>query len=139
MLSEVVRPWTSSRAEAIRSLALKLRAWGLRDATGWCKVLLQHEKIRECAVVGKPDETWGEKAWHVKLLAELWSGDCCVRLREGCRADDQGARKAHTLLAFYWHFHACSGAKRVGERAVGFLQGHGPKELHVYHVSFVSS
>ena len=26
------------------------------------EVLLQHEKIRECAVVGKPDETWGEKA-----------------------------------------------------------------------------
>ena len=26
------------------------------------QVLLQHDKIRECAVVGKPDETWGEKA-----------------------------------------------------------------------------
>ncbi|CAK8998483.1 unnamed protein product [Durusdinium trenchii] len=25
-------------------------------------VLLQHENIRECAVVGKPDATWGEKA-----------------------------------------------------------------------------
>lgn len=23
-------------------------------------VLLTHEKIKECAVIGKPDETWGE-------------------------------------------------------------------------------
>lgn len=31
-------------------------------------VLLQHEKIRECAVVGKPDETWGEKVTAVCVL-----------------------------------------------------------------------
>ena len=33
----------------------------------WFEVLLQHEKIRECAVVGKPDETWGEKAWAKRV------------------------------------------------------------------------
>lgn len=41
------------------------------------QVLLQHEKIRECAVVGKPDETWGEKAHlHYKLehLSNTWHG-----------------------------------------------------------------
>eukprot|EP00930_Biecheleria_cincta_P100514 TRINITY_DN92147_c0_g1_i1.p1 TRINITY_DN92147_c0_g1~~TRINITY_DN92147_c0_g1_i1.p1 ORF type:complete len:577 (-),score=122.93 TRINITY_DN92147_c0_g1_i1:80-1783(-) len=31
-------------------------------------VLLQHPKIRECAVVGKPDETWGEKVTAVCVL-----------------------------------------------------------------------
>jgi len=31
-------------------------------------VLLQHEKIIECAVVGKPDETWGEKVTAVCIL-----------------------------------------------------------------------
>lgn len=31
-------------------------------------VLLQHEKIRECAVVGKPDETWGEKVTAVCVM-----------------------------------------------------------------------
>ncbi|CAE7813340.1 Acsf3 [Symbiodinium sp. CCMP2456] len=31
-------------------------------------VLLQHDKIRECAVVGKPDETWGEKVTAVCVL-----------------------------------------------------------------------
>merc|ERR1711920_492074 len=31
-------------------------------------VLLQHEKIKECAVIGKPDETWGEKVTAVCVL-----------------------------------------------------------------------
>lgn len=31
-------------------------------------VLLQHENIRECAVVGKPDATWGEKVTAVCVL-----------------------------------------------------------------------
>lgn len=31
-------------------------------------VLLQHDLIRECAVVGKPDETWGEKVTAVCVL-----------------------------------------------------------------------
>lgn len=31
-------------------------------------VLLQHEKIKECAVIGKPDETWGEKVTAVCIL-----------------------------------------------------------------------
>ena len=41
------------------------------------EVLLQHEKIRECAVVGKPDETWGEKApvhYKLELLSSTWHG-----------------------------------------------------------------
>lgn len=31
-------------------------------------VLLTHEKIKECAVIGKPDETWGEKVTAVCVL-----------------------------------------------------------------------
>lgn len=55
-----------------RSLEKLLCGFGSAESTVLCEsvsamfvvtqVLLQHEKIRECAVVGKPDETWGEKA-----------------------------------------------------------------------------
>ncbi|CAK0798677.1 unnamed protein product [Prorocentrum cordatum] len=43
-------------------------------------VLLQHERIRECAVLGQPDETWGEK---VTAVCVLEGGDLTLKeLRE---------------------------------------------------------
>eukprot|EP00440_Ansanella_granifera_P044894 gb/GFBE01048655.1/.p1 GENE.gb/GFBE01048655.1/~~gb/GFBE01048655.1/.p1 ORF type:complete len:575 (+),score=152.72 gb/GFBE01048655.1/:1-1725(+) len=41
-------------------------------------VLLQHAAIRECAVVGKPDETWGEKVTAVCVLEK----DAKLELKE---------------------------------------------------------
>ena len=47
-----------------------------------------------------------------------------MRLGEGCRADTQGPERAQTDMS-----KALAGAKRVGERTDGFLQGLRPHEL----------
>lgn len=51
-----------SSVDIIKSGGYKISALEIES------VLLQHEKIKECAVVGKPDETWGEKVTAVCVL-----------------------------------------------------------------------
>merc|ERR1712070_96307 len=51
-----------SSVDIIKSGGYKISALEIES------VLLQHEAIKECAVVGKPDETWGEKVTAVCVL-----------------------------------------------------------------------
>jgi malonyl-CoA/methylmalonyl-CoA synthetase len=46
--------------------------------------LLEHPQIRECAVVGLPDDTWGEAVSAAVVLAEGAAIDIAT-LREWCR------------------------------------------------------
>merc|ERR1712107_811290 len=48
--------------DIIKSVGYKISALEIES------VLLQHEKIKECAVIGQPDETWGEKVTAVCIL-----------------------------------------------------------------------
>merc|ERR1712187_120543 len=61
-LSNIYRIMGRSSVDIIKSGGYKLSALEIES------VLLQHEKIKECAVLGKPDETWGEKVTAVVVL-----------------------------------------------------------------------
>jgi len=61
-LATIYRIMGRSSVDIIKSGGYKISALEIESA------LLQHEKIRECAVVGKPDETWGEKVTAVCVL-----------------------------------------------------------------------
>jgi len=51
-----------SSVDIIKSGGYKISALEIES------VLLQHDAIKECAVLGKPDETWGEKVTAVVVL-----------------------------------------------------------------------
>jgi len=51
-----------SSVDIIKSGGYKISALEIES------VLLQHPKIKECAVIGKPDETWGEKVMAVCIV-----------------------------------------------------------------------
>lgn len=53
-LSKVYRIMGRTSVDIIKSGGYKISALEIES------VLLTHEKIKECAVIGKPDETWGE-------------------------------------------------------------------------------
>jgi len=61
-LSTVHRIMGRSSVDIIKSGGYKISALEIES------VLLQHEKIRECAVVGKPDAMWGEKVTAVCIV-----------------------------------------------------------------------
>jgi len=61
-LASIYKILGRSSVDIIKSGGYKLSSLEIES------VLLQHPKIRECAVVGKPDETWGEKVTAVCVL-----------------------------------------------------------------------
>merc|ERR1711920_220677 len=61
-LARIYKIMGRSSVDIIKSGGYKISALEIES------VLLQHEKIKECAVVGKPDETWGEKVTAVCIL-----------------------------------------------------------------------
>lgn len=61
-LSKIYKIMGRTSVDIIKSGGYKLSALEIES------VLLTHEKIRECAVIGKPDETWGEKVTAVCVL-----------------------------------------------------------------------
>jgi len=61
-LASIYRIMGRSSVDIIKSGGYKISALEIEST------LLQHEKIKECAVVGKPDETWGEKVTAVCVL-----------------------------------------------------------------------
>jgi len=61
-LKKIYRIMGRSSVDIIKSGGYKISALEIES------VLLQHEKIKECAVIGKPDETWGEKVTAVCIL-----------------------------------------------------------------------
>jgi len=72
-LKSIYRIMGRSSVDIIKSGGYKISALEIES------VLLTHEKIKECAVVGKPDETWGEKVTAVCVL----DGDLSLKeLRE---------------------------------------------------------
>jgi len=62
-LKTIHRIMGRSSVDIIKSGGYKISALEIES------VLLQHENIKECAVVGKPDETWGEKVTAVCILS----------------------------------------------------------------------
>jgi malonyl-CoA/methylmalonyl-CoA synthetase len=73
-LKSIYKIMGRSSVDIIKSGGYKISALEIES------VLLQHEKIKECAVLGKPDETWGEK---VTAVCVLEGGDLTVKeLRE---------------------------------------------------------
>mmetsp|Transcript_1604 Transcript_1604/g.4137 ORF Transcript_1604/g.4137 Transcript_1604/m.4137 type:complete len:584 (+) Transcript_1604:105-1856(+) len=72
-LSKIWRIMGRTSVDIIKSGGYKISALEIES------VLLQHEKIKECAVIGVPDETWGEAVTAVCVLA----GDLSIKeLRE---------------------------------------------------------
>jgi len=72
-LSKIYKIMGRSSVDIIKSGGYKISALEIES------VLLQHDKIKECAVVGKPDETWGEQVTAVVVL----NGDLTIKeLRE---------------------------------------------------------
>lgn len=63
-LKSIYRIMGRSSVDIIKSGGYKISALEIES------VLLTHEKIKECAVVGKPDETWGEKVTALCILNE---------------------------------------------------------------------
>jgi len=61
-LKKIYRIMGRSSVDIIKSGGYKISALEIES------VLLQHEKIKECAVIGKPDKTWGEKVTAVCIL-----------------------------------------------------------------------
>jgi len=61
-LAKIYKIMGRSSVDIIKSGGYKISALEIES------VLLQHEAIKECAVVGKPDETWGEKVTAVCVL-----------------------------------------------------------------------
>jgi malonyl-CoA/methylmalonyl-CoA synthetase len=61
-LTKIYKIMGRSSVDIIKSGGYKISALEIES------VLLQHEAIKECAVVGKPDETWGEKVTAVCVL-----------------------------------------------------------------------
>lgn len=61
-LASIYRIMGRSSVDIIKSGGYKISALEIES------VLLQHPSIKECAVVGKPDETWGEKVTAVVVL-----------------------------------------------------------------------
>jgi len=72
-LASIYKIMGRSSVDIIKSGGYKISALEIES------VLLQHGKIKECAVVGKPDATWGEKVTAVCVL----DGDLSIKdLRE---------------------------------------------------------
>jgi len=72
-LARIYKIMGRSSVDIIKSGGYKISALEIES------VLLQHPAIKECAVVGKPDETWGEKVTAVCVL----QGDLTIKeLRE---------------------------------------------------------
>jgi len=69
MLGKIYKIMGRTSVDIIKSGGYKLSALEIEST------LLQHEQIIECAVVGKPDETWGEKVVAVCVL----SGDLSIK------------------------------------------------------------
>ncbi len=65
-------------ADFIKSGGYKLSALEIEAA------LLEHPHIRECAVIGLPDDTWGEAVTAVVVLDESATLDLPM-LREWCK------------------------------------------------------
>lgn len=63
-LEQVYRIMGRSSVDIIKSGGYKLSALEIEA------VLLSHEAIKECAVIGVPDETWGEKTTAVVVLKD---------------------------------------------------------------------
>merc|ERR1712066_342919 len=63
-LGAIYRIMGRSSVDIIKSGGYKISALEIES------VLLQHEQIKECAVVGKPDATWGEKVTAICVLTE---------------------------------------------------------------------
>merc|ERR1712054_242335 len=61
-LSSIYKIMGRSSVDIIKSGGYKISALEIES------VLLQHEAIKECAVIGKPDETWGEKVTAICVL-----------------------------------------------------------------------
>lgn len=61
-LKKIYRIMGRTSVDIIKSGGYKISALEIES------VLLTHEKIKECAVIGKPDETWGEKVTAVCVL-----------------------------------------------------------------------
>jgi len=61
-LSRIYRIMGRSSVDIIKSGGYKISALEIEN------VLLQHESIKACTVLGKPDETWGEKVTAVCVL-----------------------------------------------------------------------
>lgn len=61
-LAKIYQIMGRSSVDIIKSGGYKLSALEIES------VLLQHEAIKECAVIGKPDETWGEMVTVVCVL-----------------------------------------------------------------------
>eukprot|EP00933_Yihiella_yeosuensis_P080633 TRINITY_DN9409_c3_g1_i1.p1 TRINITY_DN9409_c3_g1~~TRINITY_DN9409_c3_g1_i1.p1 ORF type:complete len:553 (+),score=107.16 TRINITY_DN9409_c3_g1_i1:58-1716(+) len=61
-LQSIYRIMGRSSVDIIKSGGYKISALEIESC------LLTHEKIKECAVIGKPDETWGEKVTAVCIL-----------------------------------------------------------------------
>jgi len=61
-LGKIYKIMGRSSVDIIKSGGYKISALEIES------VLLQHEAIKECAVLGKPDETWGEKVTAVCVL-----------------------------------------------------------------------
>jgi malonyl-CoA/methylmalonyl-CoA synthetase len=61
-LNKIYRIMGRTSVDIIKSGGYKISALEIES------VLLTHEKIKECAVIGKPDETWGEKVTAVCVL-----------------------------------------------------------------------
>ncbi|CAK0798678.1 unnamed protein product [Prorocentrum cordatum] len=73
-LKSIYKIMGRSSVDIIKSGGYKISALEIES------VLLQHERIRECAVLGQPDETWGEK---VTAVCVLEGGDLTLKeLRE---------------------------------------------------------
>lgn len=68
-LEKIAKILGRTSVDIIKSGGYKLSALEIES------ILLQHEKITECAVVGKPDETWGEKVTAVCVL----NGDLTIK------------------------------------------------------------
>jgi len=63
-LSKIYKIMGRSSVDIIKSGGYKIGALDIEST------LLQHAAIKECAVIGKPDETWGEKVTAVVVLEE---------------------------------------------------------------------
>jgi len=61
-LAKIYKIMGRSSVDIIKSGGYKISALEIES------VLLQHEAIKECAVIGKPDETWGEKVTAICVL-----------------------------------------------------------------------
>merc|ERR1712151_1010005 len=61
-LKSIYKIMGRSSVDIIKSGGYKISALEIES------VLLTHEKIKECAVIGKPDATWGEKVTAVCVL-----------------------------------------------------------------------